>query len=157
MVIRDNKWLKELMYELWDSNFADVARPNIVVTQFGKYSKRQLGSIRMAHSRSRIRSLLKSYKEEVDAADDKSVSIITMTKYFQSELIPEVVVKLVMAHEMVHYTHGFNSPLKQLYKNPHQGNIVNKELISRGLGDELEQQEKWIKENWLKFLRKYKK
>ena len=46
-MIRDNKYLENLLYDLWENNFCDVARLNLVTIKYGKYSKRQLGSIKM--------------------------------------------------------------------------------------------------------------
>ena len=48
------------------------------------------------------------------------------------ELIPEYVIDTTVAHELVHYMHGFFSPHQRLYKHPHKGGIVTKELKKRG-------------------------
>ena len=45
--MRDNKYLENLLYDLWENNFCDVARLNLVAIKYGKHSKRQLGSIRL--------------------------------------------------------------------------------------------------------------
>ena len=152
-IVRDNKLLEDYMYDLWDDHFADVPRPNLVLIHFGRHSRRQLGCIRWASSRSKVKALLKEKHEELEVQDHKKVSIITMTRYFMYDLIPDNVVKMTIAHEMVHYAHGFNSPLPQLFKDPHRGNIVNKELIMRGLEEELNEAESWIHENWVRTLR----
>jgi hypothetical protein len=147
--MRDRKYLENLMYELWENNFCDVPRKNLVLIKFGKYSKRQLGSIKMANGNTKIKGLLTKSKNEYEAQDDKRVTVITITKYFQNEIIPEYVIKATIAHELCHYTHGFSSPLEKRFNKPHQGNIINKELSKRGLLEEQKLADKWLKENWL--------
>lgn len=147
--MRDRKYLENLMYELWENNFCDVPRKNLVLIKFGKYSKRQLGSIKMANGNTKIKGLLTKSKNEYEAQDDKRVTVITITKYFQNEILPEYVTKATIAHELCHYTHGFSSPLEKRFNKPHQGNIINKELSKRGLLEEQKLADKWLKENWL--------
>jgi hypothetical protein len=147
--MRSNTDLEEMMYSLWEDNFSDVPRQNLVLIKFGKYSKRQLGSIKLAHKNSKIKGLLDSKRDDYEIQDDKSITIVTITKYFQDLEIPDFVVRSTIAHELCHYTHGFSSPLKRLYDKPHQGNIVKKELHKRDLLDEYLESEKWLKENWV--------
>jgi hypothetical protein len=149
-IIRTNNWLAERMYDLWDDHFADVPRKNLVIITFGRASSRQLGSIKWARKNTRIKSLLKS-KAIQDAhavQDDRRITVITITRNFQDPDIPEYVVKATIAHEIVHYVHGFSSPLKQTYRYPHQGGIVRKELESRGLGELHTKARRWLRENW---------
>ena len=56
---RDNKYLENLLYELWEEYFPDVPRKNFVIIKFGKYSKRQLGSIKKANEKTKIKRLMK--------------------------------------------------------------------------------------------------
>jgi hypothetical protein len=153
--MRDNNYLEEQLYDIWENHFADVPRKNYVVIKFGKYSRRQLGSIKWASKRTKIKGLLNKIKEDIKSQDDKRVTVITITKYFQHEEVPDEVVRQTIAHELVHYTHGFHSPLKQIYKHPHRGRIVEKELHKRGLQDTFQFSEEWLKKNWLKTLRKF--
>lgn len=146
--MRKNLDLEEMMYELWENNFCDVPRLNLVLIKFGKYSKRQLGCIKLANKSTKIKSILKKKKKDYEIQDDKSISLITVTKYFEKDFVPDFVVKATIAHEMCHYTHGFNSPLEKRFDKPHQGNIIKKELKKRGLIEEYVQAEKWLKENW---------
>ena len=44
--------------------------------------------------------------------------------------------------------HGFNSPHPRMYKHPHKGGIVNKELKKRGFGNMLALEKKWIRNEW---------
>lgn len=125
--MRDNEWLEHKMYELWDNHFADVPRKNLVIIKFGKAAKRQLGCITWANSKTQgIKRSLKNYE------DDKRVSVIRITSKFKDPEIPDQVVLATIAHEMCHYAHGFNSPLKQVYNHPHKGGIIRKELQKEG-------------------------
>ena len=147
--MRDRKYLENLMYELWENSFSDVPRKNLVLIKFGKYSKRQLGSIKMANEYTKIKGLLKKNKEDYDIQDDKRVTVITITKYFQDPVVPDYVVQATIAHELCHYTHGFSSPLEKRFDKPHQGNIINKELQKRDLLEQQLMADNWLKANWL--------
>ena len=85
----------------------------------------------------------------MDIQDEKSISVITITKYFQREDIPECVIVSTIAHELCHYTHGFNSPLPKQFRYPHQGGIVSKEMDNRGLKDIRLETKRWLNKNWL--------
>jgi hypothetical protein len=151
---RTNTWLANRMYYLWEEHFADVPRTNVVLIKFGRGSRSQLGSIKWANQSTRIRSLLKrkSIREYADAQDDKRVTVITITRKFKDPSIPEFVVDSTIAHEMVHYTHGFSSPLKQRFAHPHKGGLIRKELESRGLGELHRAAKRWLKENWRMYI-----
>jgi hypothetical protein len=147
--MRNEKFLENLLYELWENYFNDVPRRNLVLIKYGKYSQRQLGSIKLATEGTRIKGLLEKRREDYEVQDDKSVTVITVTRYFQDEDIPEFVVRATIAHELCHYTHGFSSPLQKRFKNPHQGNIIDKELAKRGLLEEQKKADSWLKDNWI--------
>jgi hypothetical protein len=83
----------------------------------------------------------------------ESTSIITINSHFQDLTIPEEVITVTIAHELVHYSHGFSSPHPQLYQYPHLGGIVSKELIKRGLKEQLIYQKKWLKQNWRQYVK----
>lgn len=146
--MRDNSYLEERLYFLWENFFVDVPRKNVVLIKFGKSSIRQLGSIKWANQYSNIKALLREKKEDYEIADDKRISIITITKQFQNEEVPEYIIDATIAHELVHYTHGFHSPLERIVKHPHKGKVVEKELEKRGLISMYEQSQKWLRENW---------
>lgn len=149
---RDNKYLENLLYEIWEEYFSDVPRKNLVVIKFGKYSKRQLGSIKKANEKTKIKRLMQKYKDLLEIQDEKSISVITVTRYFQSEGIPEYILISTIAHELCHYTHGFNSPLPKLFRYPHQGGIVGKEMDKRGLREMRLKTKRWLKKNWSKII-----
>ncbi|HNW33200.1 MAG TPA: hypothetical protein PKL44_03090, partial [Candidatus Dojkabacteria bacterium] len=122
------------------------------IIKFGKFSKRQLGSIKLANGRTKIKSLIRKKEDELNVQDDKSITVVTVTRFFQKDVVPEFVVRATIAHELCHYTHGFQSPLEKKFDKPHQGNIINKELAKRGLLEEEKKADKWLKENWIKIV-----
>lgn len=149
--MRDNSYLEDRLYFLWENFFNDVPRKNLVLIKFGKGSSRQLGSIKWANQNTKVNALLKKKVDEIDVADDKRISVITLTKIFQNEEVPEYILDATIAHEMVHYTHGFHSPIERSVKHPHKGRAVEKELEKRGLGDMYAQSQVWLKANWRNF------
>ena len=141
---RDVSWLAERLNYIWDTYFPDISRPNPVVAAFGRASKTRLGSIGMQGWRRH--GAFQGYRTS-EKVDD-GTTVIKLTGYFKHPDIPEYVLDVTLAHEIVHYAHGFHSPHPQLYKHPHQGNIVNDELKKRGLGDLLKKQKAWLKAHW---------
>lgn len=156
---RDEEWLINKLYYIWEEYFSDIPRKNLVLIKYGRNSKWQLGSIKWARKNTRIKGLMKNkgLQEFYKQQDDKRITVITVTKRFQNPDVPEFVVDNTIAHEICHYVHGFSSPLKQIYRNPHQGGIINKELSGRGLGTNHKKAKKWIKENWRNILENEKR
>ena len=152
--MRDDAWLSEKMYELWENHFEDIPRLNHVLIKFGKRSKRQLGAIGwLTNKTQKISKMLQREGE----ADDKRVSLINITSYFKDEYIPEAVVLGTIAHELCHYAHGFNSPLKQVFDHPHKGGVIRKELQKRGLAGLHKQSRSWLKANWQTYINSLRK
>lgn len=145
---RDNNWLEDLMYEIWEDYFNDIPRKNLVIIKFGRRAKRQLGSIRWVQDDTRVKFLLSKREKDVDFQDDSRVTLITITSLFKSPKVPKYVVKSTIAHEMIHYAHGFFSPLKQRYDYPHQGSLIRKEMEERGINNLLKRSKRWLKINW---------
>lgn len=147
--MRDNKYLEKLLYDIWETSFCDIPRLNAVVIKYGKYSKRQLGSIKMIKDEVILNRYIKRFNIEKENLEEYSVSIITLTKYFSQPYVPEFVIKATIVHELCHYAHGFNSPLKKIYDHPHKGNIIRKEFNKRDLSDMYVESKNWLKQNWL--------
>ena len=147
--MRNREYLENLLFDIWENHFCDIARKNLVIIKYGKYSKRQLGSIKLANKNTKIRGILKKKKEDYDIQDDKSITVITMTRYFQNDVVPEFVIRATIAHELCHYAHGFSSPLQKRFQKPHQGSVIKKELGKRGLLEKQIEADRWLKENWL--------
>ena len=121
---RDNKWLLLRLVSIWSKYFCDVDEINPIQIKFGRYSKYRLGSIKL-EKKSRS-------------------STITITSMFRDKNIPSKVVDHTIAHELVHYAHGFSSKRTRLHKYPHAGGVVQKEMEERGVGYLNKAYRKWV-------------
>lgn len=126
IIPRDNNWLLSRLDHLWSNFFAEVEQTNPIFIRFGRYSKYRLGSIKLSRK------------------SDKSY--ITLTGMFKNKSISAEVVDHTIAHELVHYTHGFSSKRVRLHKYPHAGGIVNKEMTRRGMGYLIKAYRLWVKD-----------
>lgn len=131
-LMRDQEWLQNLFDEMWEKHFSDVLVRNKILVKFSRVSKTRLGSIRMTR--------------------DKKQSVILMNGIFRDFSIPVQIVEAVLAHEIVHYVHGFCSPLARKHHHPHRGGIVKEEMIARGLRHQYEVERRWTKNNWRKMM-----
>ncbi|MBX6771472.1 MAG: hypothetical protein IRY83_07085 [Chloroflexi bacterium] len=129
--VRDSDWLCRTLYDLWDRYFSDTPRVNIVRIGFGRAWKNRLGSICLS--------------------DDQSTSYISINSLLRYPEVPDYVPLVTVAHEMVHYAHGFGSPLPRRYRHPHRGGIVRREIVRRGMAREYEQYDAWICAHWYDF------
>lgn len=127
--IRDERWLRERVKLLQEAYFSDVSKGLPIVTKFGLRAKYRFGSIEAK----------------------KGVSFIKVNRLFAELQVPEYVVDATIAHELVHYAHGFGSGLPKLHENPHRGGVVDAELENRGLGELNEKAENWRKAHWESF------
>ncbi len=153
MTTHQNNNLNEILYEVWEEYFSDVPRKNLIIVKYGKFSKQRLGSIKWCQNLKGVKGIYKHFEKEHLVQDDKRITLIILTRYFSLPGVPPYVIKTTLAHELVHYTHGFNSPLPKLFKNPHQGGIIKREIIKRGLAKEYKLSEEWLKKNWVKFIK----
>ena len=64
---------------------------------------------------------------------------------FKNQKIPQVVVDHTIAHEMIHYAHGFSSKRIRMHKYPHAGGVVQKEMRKRGMGYLIAGYRSWVK------------
>lgn len=131
---RNNHWLENRLRLIWQRYFSDLKQKNPILIGFGRRSRTRLGSIKY-NKRSKT-------------------SVITLSGYFRNSEIPEFVIDAILAHELVHYLHGFSSPHSRAWRYPHQGGVVNKELRDRGLEETLKLQKQWIKKYHGKFFSK---
>ena len=123
---RDNVWLLSRLDYVWSKHFTDVDQTNPLFIRFGRYSKYRLGSIRLnKHTKN---------------------SFIVITNMFQDQSIPQEVIDHTIAHELVHYAHGFSSIRPRLHKYPHAGGVVKKEMEERGMGYLYKAYKNWVKE-----------
>src|SRR3989344_5306136 len=124
--MRNDLWLKNRLEYLWGNHFPDVERKNNIHIGFKGNWKNKFGHIK---------------KKGID-------SEIIVNGYFKKDVVPDYIIDLTIAHELVHYMHGFNSPYPRLFKHPHKGGIVNKELKKRGFKVHIKDERRWIKEVW---------
>lgn len=141
--MRDKLWLENRFEYLYRKYFYDIDAPNQIEIGWGRRAKNQLGSIR----RERINNISDLFKKNFKTT-------ITINRYFQDGYIPDFVIDAVIIHELTHYSHGFNSPLPKVHIHPHKHGVVSKELHKRGIHDLEKKQKKWIKDNWLNYLKR---
>lgn len=125
--MRDNYWLNQRLNQIWALLFPETPRPNKVIVKFKGKSRNKFGHIKMLKN------------------NDTEVAINSL---FKSSLVPEYIIDLTLAHELVHYSHGFHSPLPKLHKHPHKGGVVDKELIKRGFSHFINQEKEFVKKEW---------
>src|SRR3989338_7331933 len=123
---RDNNWLLSRLDTLWTKYFSEVEQTNPIHIKFGRYSKYRLGSIKLNRRTDHI--------------------YITITSMFKQGSIPVEVVDHTIAHELVHYAHGFSSKRARLHKYPHAGGIVQREMDERGVGFLNRAYKLWVKD-----------
>jgi len=127
--MRDKFWLENRMIQIKDMLFPDLELENQIIVRFKGRWKNKFGHIK----------LLRNKNTE-----------IVVNGLFSNLEVPEYMIDITLAHELVHYLHGFQSPLKQKYKHPHKGGVVKKELIKRGFGHMVCKERVFIKEKWVK-------
>ena len=125
--MRDNLWLASRLDRIWYAYFYDVEKANNVFVKFRGNWKNKFGHIK------------KSRHGDTE---------IVVNSLFKNERIPEFIVDLTLAHELVHYMHGFNSPYPKRFDYPHKGNIVNRELIVRGFKEALRKEKHFMRHEW---------
>ena len=125
--MRDDQWLTERLNQIWDMLFLDTERKNNVVIRFKGRWKNKFGHIKRLRNK------------------DTEIAINGL---FKDEKIPEYIIDSTIAHEVVHYSHGFQSPLPRIYKYPHAGGIVRKELLKRGFGHMISKEREFVKREW---------
>ncbi len=106
--MRDNIWLSKRLSEIWDVFFSDISKLNEVSIRFVGKWKNKFGHI----------------KKLKDGSSE-----IVINGLFKDSKIPDYIIDLTIAHEIVHYLHGFNSPYPKKFRYPHQGGVVRKELL----------------------------
>lgn len=138
---RNNKWLKKVAQNIWFKYFHDISPVNDLRVKFGKRARWQLGCIRQSRPRG-------------SGPSQGNPSIVTINGYFRNETVPQYVVESILAHEFIHFLSGFSSSNPRLFRYPHRGGIIKKEMKRRGL-EEIERKQKiWIEENWNKIINK---
>ncbi|GCE19207.1 hypothetical protein [Dictyobacter kobayashii] len=127
----DRHHLSDYLQWIWHNYFADIPRVNEVTIDYCYPWKGRLGLIRLS----------------VDA----TMTFIGINTLLQLPQVPDHVLITTIAHELVHYIHGFGSPLPRLYKHPHANKVVDRELEQRELGAYLHSCNEWIDNYWYSF------
>ena len=125
--MRDDQWLNERLENIWRLLFPDIEKANNVSARFKGKWKNKFGHIKLLRNKN---------------------SEIAVNSLFKNTVIPEYIIDITLAHELIHYSHGFNSPLKKLFKHPHKGNIVEKELKKRGFENMIKLEKDFVKNKW---------
>lgn len=147
--MRDHEWLEKQLDYLLKNYFANVDLTNPVEIRFGREAKFRFGSIRLVKPR-RLKSL--KFLKVLKSLKEPQKSIITVTSMFAKENVPAKVVQYTIAHELCHFAHGFSSANKRLFKFPHHGGVVNRELTERGAHELIVAFKKWLKDYRRKIL-----
>ena len=124
--MRDDQWLKEKLEQIWVSFFPDVKRGNKVVIRFKGKSRDRFGYIKKVNEN----------------------TLIVINSLFRDERVPDFIIYNTIVHELVHYMHGFQSPLERKHKYPHKGGVVDKELRKRGFDSLLKKEKEWARKEW---------
>ena len=123
--------LTRYLDSIWHEYFSDIPRLNAVDIAYCQPWKRRLGLIRLSL--------------------DGTKSFIGINALLQLQEVPDCVLSITIAHELTHYAHGFGSPLPRIFEHPHANNIVQRELIRRGLGELASKCDDWIDKQWFSF------
>lgn len=124
--MRDDNWLAKRLDHIWQLLFPELEKKNQVNVSFKGKWKNKFGHI-------------KRIGQDTE---------IVVNSLFKEDIIPEYVIDVTLAHELIHYMHGFNSPHKQKYKHPHAGGIVTRELKKRGFGHMLNLEREFVQKDW---------
>lgn len=151
--MRDDKWLLGQLDFLLKTYFKNVKITNPIEIRFGREAQFRFGSIRLVKPKG-YRGLagLRRLAHLQDKKVEPDKSIITITAMFAGEDVPQEVVQYTIGHELSHYAHGFSSTNKRMFRHPHHGGIVNKELTARGAAHLITAFKKWLKEYRKKIL-----
>ncbi len=128
MDVRSRFWLETALWQVWTGHFSDVAPVNDVHIAYFRPSKTRLGWIALS-----------------EAGDSTLIGINRLLSYPN---VPDEICRVTIAHELVHYCHGFGSPLPRRFTDPHAGDVVDRELKDRGLGDALQRSHRWAQRVW---------
>ncbi|MBI2109940.1 hypothetical protein HYT58_02080 [Candidatus Woesearchaeota archaeon] len=132
--MRNHEWLETRFNQIWNLFFPEVERKMVFIRWKG-FWKNKFGHIRKTGHGTEI----------------------AINRLFQDERVPEDVIKLTIAHEIIHYMHGFHSHLPKQFNHPHAHGVVNKELISRGFKYAIKNEKLWVKNNWFALYKELRK
>jgi len=128
-------WLNSRVSHIWQNHFADIPQITPVQVRWGQRSYRRLGSIVMKPQ-----------------TDGRMISFITISSLLREPEVPSLIIDQIIAHEIVHYVHGFGSERPRDLKHPHQGGVIVKEFQKRGLWELYRYYKSWMNLSWRFFL-----
>lgn len=143
--MRDHAWLEKQLKYLLVRYFGNIRLTNPIEVKFGRDAKFRFGSIKLVKPRG-LRVLRGFRSLRRIKQDQPQKSLITITGMFRDESIPAGVVHYTLAHELCHYAHGFSSTNKKLFRFPHHGGVINRELTERGAQALIPVFKAWLKE-----------
>lgn len=150
--MRDHEWLENQLQFLLKKYFSGVKISNPIEIKWGREAKYRFGSIRLVKKGykgvRRVKGFvgLEGMLRSIKPGQIPAKSLITITSMFVSESIPIKVVQYTICHELCHYAHGFSSTNKKMFKHPHHGGVINRELSERGAEDLISEFKAWLKE-----------
>jgi hypothetical protein len=130
--VRDQPWLVDQLEGIWATYYADVDRVTPVSIRYVRPWKRRLAVIYLT--------------------DDDKQTFIGVNRVLRDPRVPYTVFLVTLAHELAHYAHGFGSHHPRRYQHPHRGNVIQRELRRRGLGNELRFYTEWTSDSWFDLL-----
>lgn len=137
-MIRTNAWLEQQLEDIWERHFSDIDRATPIKIQFGRRAYRRLGSIVL---------------QPAFAPASRQHSHIIISGILADPAMPEFIAQQVIAHELVHYIHGFGSHLPRHLRHPHQGGVIVREFKRRGLWELFRVYQAWMKVHWIEYLK----
>lgn len=140
--MRTNVWLEQQFESVWHRYFHDVERVTPIKISFGRYAYQRLGSIMLQTARIN--------------GETVEYSRITISSLLKNPQIPDIIIDQVIAHEIVHYIHGFGSHHPRKLRHPHQGGVILKEFRRRGLWELYRAYQAWMKIHWTTLLKDLK-
>lgn len=144
--MRDHDWLQEQLKLLLNKYFSNVSLTNPVEIKWGREAKFRFGSIKLVSYKSIKRRVEhRGLSGLIRIGETPKKSQITITSMFKDEKVPVGVVHYTIAHELCHYAHGFSSMNKRMFRHPHHGGVINKELTERGAQDLIPIFKRWLK------------
>jgi hypothetical protein len=135
---RTNAWLEQQLEVIWQRHFSDIERVTPIKIQFGRRAYRRLGSIVL---------------RPAFASTSRQYSQIIISGILADPAMPEFIAQQVIAHELVHYIHGFGSHLPRHLDHPHQGGVIVREFKRRGLWELFRVYQAWMKIHWIQYLK----
>lgn len=134
--MRSDRWLNVQLQQVLSKYFKNIKISNPLEIKWGREAKYRFGSIRLIKPKGIKLLSRRSHPQR---------SVITITSMFRDEKIPQKVVWYTICHELCHYTHGFSSSNRKLFRHPHHGGIVNRELTERDAEDLIYEFKRWLK------------